>query len=310
MTAPTPRSLSLRARAFRLAVRWLLAPIVNGDAPAAQRRARLLRTIRLTRLPLPPCTQIEAATFRGVPGEWVGNARTPAQRTVLYLHGGAYALGSPQVYRELTAQIARRWRARVAAIDYRLAPEHPFPAAAEDVFAAYRALLEQGIPAQQIVIAGDSAGGGLALACALQARDSGLPLPAALVLFSPWTDLAVTGRSAQDNAQRDDMLRPDRLRIAGADYLAGASAQTALASPLNADLHGLPRTLIQATDTEILLDDARRLLDALRAAGTPAELRVWPGLWHVWQIFAGKMPEADAALAAAAAFLDPPPARA
>lgn len=296
-------SLSLQSRLLRLAVRWLVAPTVSGLAPVDARRRRLTLVSRLSRLPLPACTRIEPATFRGVPGDWLRNSRVRPRRTVLYLHGGAYAVGSPQVYREFAAHIARTWQAQVALVDYRLAPEHPYPAATDDVFAAYQALLEQGIAAADVVIAGDSAGGGLSLACALQARDAGLPLPAALVLLSPWTDLTVSGRSAAE-LRRDDMLDADRLRAAAADYLAGASPHTPLASPLHADLHGLPRTLIQVTDTEILFDDSRRLLDALHAAGTSAELRVWPGLWHVWPLFAGKLPEANAALAEAAAFLD------
>ncbi|SFF63159.1 Acetyl esterase/lipase [Fontimonas thermophila] len=293
---------SLRSHLLRLAVRWLIAPTVNGDAPVARRRQRLERIARLSRLPLPPCTRIESTTLRGVPADWVRNPRVGHPRTVLYFHGGAYALGSPQVYREFAAHLARAWQAAVALVDYRLAPEHPYPAAAKDALNAYQALLEQGIPAQTIVIAGDSAGGGLTLACALQARDGGLPLPAALVLFSPWVDLAVGGESAR-RMGRDDMLDAQRLRAAGADYLAGAPADTPLASPLFADLRGLPRTLTVVTDHEILYDDAVRLHDALIKSGSPSELRVYQGLWHVWPLFAGKLPEADAALADAAAFL-------
>lgn len=298
-----PARLSLQSRLLRLAVRWLVAPTVSGEAPVALRRRRLERVARLSRLPLPLCTRIEPTTLRGVPADWVRNTRLGQRRTVLYLHGGAYAVGSPRVYREFAAHIARSWQAQVAVIDYRLAPEHPYPAAAEDAFAAYRALLEQGIPAHELVVAGDSAGGGLSLACALQARDAGLPLPSALVLLSPWVDLAVSGDSAQ-RMGRDDMLDAQRLRAAGADYLAGAPVASPLASPLCADLRGLPRTLIAVTDSEILHDDAVRLHAALQAAGTVAELRVHPGLWHVWPLFAGKLPEADATLAEAAAFLD------
>jgi len=296
-------SPSLRARAARVAARWLVSPSLSSSAPPAARRARLERVARYARLPPPPCTRVEPATFRGVPGEWVRNARVTPRRTVLYLHGGAYVLGSTKVYRELTTRIVRAWSAQVAAINYRLAPEHPFPCATEDALDAYRALLEQGIAAKDIVIAGDSAGGGLALACVLQARDSGLPLPAQLVLFSPWVDLTVSGHSAAE-LKRDDILDAERLRASAEDYLAGERPTAPLASPLFADLHGLPPTLIQVTDREILLDDSRRLLDALHAAGSPADLRVWPGLWHVWQVFAGLVPEADAALAEAAVFLD------
>jgi epsilon-lactone hydrolase len=300
---PTASRLSLRSRLARLAVRRLVAPALDTSRPLELRRRGLERCARLTRLPLPACTRIEPATFRGVPGEWVRNTRQPQQRTVLYLHGGGYQVGSAAIYREFAAHLARAWQAQVALIDYRLAPEHPFPAATDDVHAAYRSLLEQGVAAQTLVVAGDSAGGGLTLACALQARDTGLPLPGALVLFSPWVDLGVSGHSAQQR-ERDDLLVTANLRAAAADYLAGASTRTPLAAPLFADLHGLPSTLIQATDNEILCDDARRLADALHAAGTPAQLRLWPGLWHVWQILAGKVPEADAALREALAFIE------
>ncbi|WP_370305989.1 alpha/beta hydrolase [Sinimarinibacterium flocculans] len=302
MTETAPR-LSLRSRLFRLAVRKLIAPALDTARPIAARRARLEQSARWSRLPLPPCTRVEPATFRGVPGDWVRNTRRPSPRTLLYLHGGGYQVGSPQIYREFAAQLARRWQAQVALIDYRLAPEHPFPAATDDVFAAYRSLLEQGVDPRTLIVAGDSAGGGLTLACALQARDADLPPPAALVVFSPWVDLTVSGQSALTR-EHDDMLVSEHLRVAAADYLGGAAPQTPLASPLHADLHGLPPTLIQATDNEVLCDDARRLADALQAAGVEAQLRLWPGLFHVWQLFAGKLPEADAAIVEAAAFLD------
>ncbi|MES0874785.1 alpha/beta hydrolase [Sinimarinibacterium thermocellulolyticum] len=302
MNHPPPR-LSLRAHLFRWAARHLIAPALDTRRPVAVRRAALERAARWSRLPLPPCTRIEPATFRGVPGDWVRNTRQSPRRTLLYLHGGGYQVGSPRIYREFAAQLARRWQAQVALIDYRLAPEHPFPAATDDAFAAYRSLLEQGVDPKTLIIAGDSAGGGLTMACALAARDAGLPLPAALVVFSPWVDLTVSGETAQTR-ERDDMLVTEFIRAAAADYLAGASPRTPLASPLHADLHGLPPTLIQATDNEILCDDARRLADALRASGVDAQLQLAPRLFHVWQLFCGKLPEADAAIAQAARFID------
>ena len=302
MTEPTPR-LSLRSHLFRWAVRRLIAPALDTSRPLGPRRLHLEQAARWSRLPLPPCTRVEPATFRGVPGDWVRNTRQPQRRTLLYLHGGGYQVGSPRVYCEFAAQLARRWQAQVALIDYRLAPEHPFPAAADDAFAAYQALLEQGVDPKTLIVAGDSAGGGLTMACAIEARDAGLPLPAALVVFSPWIDLTVSGESALTR-ERDDLLVTEHLRVAAADYLAGAAPRTPLASPLHADLHGLPPVLIQATDNEILRDDARRLADTLHAAGVDVRLRLWPALFHVWQLFAGKLPEADAAIADAAAFID------
>lgn len=296
-------TLSLRSHLLRLVVRWLVAPTVSGSAPVTARRRQLERITKLSRLPFPAGSKVEATKLGGVPGLWLRNTRVAQKRTVLYLHGGAYAVGSTEVYREFNAHLARAWQAQVFAIDYRLAPEHPYPAAVDDAFAAYQALLGRGLAPSQLVIAGDSAGGNLTLALALRVRDAGLPLPAKLVLLSPWTDLTVSGRSATDQP-RDDMLVAQSLREAARDYVAGTDAKAPLVSPLFADLRGLPPTLIQATDTEILLDDARCLAEALRKAQVPVELRVWPGLWHVWPLFAGKLPEADAAVAEAAAFLD------
>lgn len=298
----SPR-LSLRSHLFRQVVRWLIVPCISGTAPVVQRRARLERTMRLARLPLPGGTQVEPATFRGVPGEWIRNLRSKPRRTVLYLHGGAYAIGSPNVYREYMAQLAQQWQAQIAIIDYRLAPEHPFPAALDDAIAAYQSLLESGIAASDLVVSGDSAGGGLTLACSLKARELGLPLPGALIVVAPWVDMTVSGDSAKEKT-RDDMLVTARIKAAASDYLGGAAPTTPLASPLHADLRGLPPTLIQVTDTEILYSDALRLDAALRKAGVRSVLRVWKGLWHVWPLFAGKLPEADAAVKEAAGFVD------
>lgn len=295
---------SIRARAMNHAVRWLVRPILCGTAPVASRRRQLERVVRLTQLPPPLRTRIEATTLRGVPAEWISNSCIKPVRTVLYFHGGAYIVGSPATHRQLTTRLAVRWRARVASVDYRLAPEHPLPAATDDALSAYRALLEQGVDPAELVVAGDSAGGGLSMACLLQVRDAGLPLPAAAVLFSPWVDLSVSGQSARTLMDADAMLDPERLRAAADDYVGDAMPSSALASPLNADLHGLPPILIQASDSEVLRDDARRLLDALHAAGSPATLQLWPQMHHVWQLFAGLVPEADAAIADAAAFLD------
>lgn len=296
-------TLSLRSHLLRRVVRWLVAPTVSGSAPVTSRRRQLERLTKLSRLPFPPGSQIEVTTHGGVPGLWLRNTRVAQKRTVLYLHGGAYAVGSTEVYREFNAHLARALQAQIASIDYRLSPEHPYPAAVDDAFAAYQALLRQGIAPSDLVVAGDSAGGNLTLALVLRVRDAGLPLPSKLVLLSPWTDMTVSGQSAADKP-RDDMLITASIRKSAQDYLAGTDARAPLVSPIFADLRGLPPTLIQVTDTEILLDDARRLADGLRTAQVPTELRVWPGLWHVWPLFAGKMPESDAAVAEIAAFLD------
>ncbi|MGH8446952.1 MAG: alpha/beta hydrolase [Solimonas sp.] len=294
---------SLIAIAWRKPVRWLLAPIFHAGRSVALRRRALLRVATMTRLPVATCTKIVPDTLRGVPIEWVSSTRKAPQRVILYFHGGAYIVGAARIYRAVNARLAEWAQARVAAVDYRLAPEHPFPAAPNDALDAYRGLLERGIAAAEIVLAGDSAGGGLALACALQVRDTGLPMPAGIVLFSPWTDLSLSGESMTSRADSELMLEPGALREAAAAYLGAAAAQSPLASPLFANLRGLPPILAQVTDTEVLYDDARRLAERVQAAGGEIELRIWHGLWHVWQVFAGKVPEADAALREVAAFV-------
>jgi epsilon-lactone hydrolase len=290
------RRLSLRAQLLRLIAGLVFRPVLNADLPPAVTRRRLLRLSAASRLPLPQGSQIETAELGGVPVEWVRNARNTASASLLYLHGGAYVLGAPAMYREMAARLAHAGM-DVAVLDYRLAPEHPFPAALDDALSAYRALLAAGHSPRRLVIGGDSAGGGLTLACALAIRDAGLPQPAALVTLSPWTDLSLSGASHTRLAEQELLLREPLLRRGGAAYLAGSTPLHPLASPLFADLHALAPLLIQVADREILLDDALRLADKARAAGVKVELQVWPRLWHVWQIFAGKMPEADAALA-------------
>ena len=185
--------------------------------------------------------------------------------------------------------------------DYRLAPEHPFPAAIEDGVAAYRGLLARGVPASHLVIGGDSAGGGLALAVLLSLRDAGDPLPAATMLFSPWTDLAATGDTIRTNTKRDAMFYGDGVAKGAEPYLGQADARNPLASPLYADLSGLPPMLIHAGNYEVLLDDSARLADRARAAGTTVTLKTWPVVPHVWQLF--KMPETGQSMDTAAAFL-------
>ena len=236
----------------------------------------------------------------GIEGEWSSPVSGGSAGTLLYLHGGGYFACSPQTHRPITGGFARRGL-DVFAPDYRLAPENPFPAAIEDAVAAYRGLLASGIPASNLTIAGDSAGGGLALATLLTLRDAGDALPAAAVLFSPWTDLAGTGETLRTNTDRDAMFHGEGMERAVAPYLAGADPRNPLASPLYAELHGLPPLLIHAGTYEVLLDDSRRLAERARAAGTTTELQTWPVVPHVWQLF--RMPESAQSMDAAAAFL-------
>jgi len=252
------------------------------------------------KLAVPPGITFRADTIGGIRGEWA-EAATPARGTLLYLHGGGYFACSPQTHRPITAGYAARGFA-VFTPDYRLAPEHPYPAAIEDAEAAWNGLLAAGHEAKSLVVSGDSAGGGLTLALLLTLRDKGAALPAAAGLLSPWTDLAITGASITANAQREAMFRASGLHQAAAAYLAGAEAKTPLASPLYADLAGLPPLLIHAGDREVLRDDSTRLAASARAAGVPVTLRIWPVVPHVWQL-ATFVPETRASLDEMAAFL-------
>jgi acetyl esterase/lipase len=231
-----------------------------------------------------------------VPAEWVVAADVPAGRVLLYLHGGAYQIGSPATLRHMIALISATAQARVLSVDYRLAPEHPFPAAVEDALTAYRFLLSGGADPDRIAIAGDSAGGGLALATLVALRDAGDRLPAAAVAISPWTDLALTGESLRTRADADVMIKPAGMPETAAMYLAGADPRHPYASPLYADLRGLPPILIHVGDAEVILDDSTRFAAKARAAEVDITLEVWPEMPHVWHAFAGLLPESDRAI--------------
>jgi acetyl esterase/lipase len=234
---------------------------------------------------LPAGVSIVPVEIGGVPAERVVVAGSLPGRTVLYLHGGGYVLGSPLLYRHLATEIADAAGATLIVLDYRLAPEHPFPAAVEDGLAAYRALIEAGQEPAQLVVAGDSAGGGLTLAILLGARDTGLPLPAAAVLISPWLDLAHTGDSIDGLAGLDPSMDKAMLLEMARYYLGERDPKTPLASPLYADLTGLPPLLTQVGAIEMLLDDARRLDRKAREQGVDSVLDVWDEMVHSWHFY-------------------------
>jgi acetyl esterase/lipase len=253
-------------------------------------------------LPAPKDVTFQPDTVGGIAGEWALAPGVPETAPVLlYLHGGGYFACSPRTHRPITGAFAKAGL-RVFVPDYRLAPEHPFPAAIEDAQAAWHGLLARGHEAADIGMAGDSAGGGLALALMLALRDSGHALPAAAALFSPWTDLAGTGESVKTNLRRDAMFWAPGLTEGSAFYLGNADARTPLASPLYADLHRLPPLLIHAGEREILRDDSTRLAQKAREAGVSVEARIWPVVPHVWQL-AAFVPEARESLTRAADFL-------
>lgn len=239
----------------------------------------------------------------GVKGEWVAVPGVEADRVILYLHGGGYVGGSPMSHRGLTGELSRAAHARVLAIDYRLAPEHVFPAASDDAIAAYTWLLGQGVSPARLAIAGDSAGGGLTVATLLALRERGLPQPAAAACLSPWVDLEGQGESLKTHAHLDPMLTPSGIPVMARHYVGEAGdVRHPLVSPIYAELGGLAPLLVQVGGFEVLLDDAVRLVDRVRAAGGAAELEVWPGMVHVWQIFRF-LPEARRAVDRIGAFL-------
>jgi monoterpene epsilon-lactone hydrolase len=250
------------------------------------------------------------ATALPAAGHWPGGERVDAPGAaadgpvLLYLHGGGYIACSPETHRPLVASLVRRVAGQAWVPDYRLAPEHPYPGALDDARGAWRHLVEaEGIPPGRIVVAGDSAGGGLALALAMALRDGGGAQPAALVLFSPWTDLAATGASLDENSERCAMFAGDTIRRAARFYAGAADPFTPLLSPLYGDFRALPPLLLHASHDEVLRDDTVRVAERARAAGVVVELALWHRVPHVWQFFAAVLPEARASLEASAAFI-------
>ncbi|SAK40231.1 hydrolase [Caballeronia hypogeia] len=281
---------------------WLLRKRVRPHTAKPEIDVELARAYASRRIWSPGVPRGWRLDTRDESGEWL-IPDAPRRATILYLHGGGYYFCSPRSHRAITFALASRANAAVFSLDYRLAPEHRFPAALDDSVAAYRRLLADGVDAQSIALAGDSAGGGLALATLLALRDAGDPLPAAAVLFSPWTDLTCSGESMRTNEGRDPMYHASVFPRVAAQYLGQADAHHPYASPLFGRFEGLPPLLIQAGDTELLLDDCTRVAKKARAAGVRAELEIWPGVPHIFQIWAPFMPEANRALAQAAAFI-------
>ncbi|MFM0613350.1 alpha/beta hydrolase [Paraburkholderia nemoris] len=240
-------------------------------------------------------------------GEWIeradGASTSGNAPTVLYCHGGGYYFCSPRTHRSLVFGLATRANAPIFSLDYHLAPEHRFPAGLDDATAAYRQLIANGTPPESIVIAGDSAGGGLALATVVALRDAGDPLPAGCLLFSPWTDLAAAGATIRTNDGLDPMFSGPAIARAAQVYLGDTPATHPYASPVYADMHGLPPLFIMAGSTEVLLDDSQRVADKARAAGVDCELEVWKKMPHVWPLFTPFIPEGGRALDCAAAFV-------
>ncbi|MCI4663863.1 MAG: alpha/beta hydrolase [Neomegalonema sp.] len=306
--------MSLRLRLLNAYMRSFVKPRLARASSAEALRRGLRRGSGL--LPAPPNAaefdtahltfpnraQLRLRWCRFVDG--ADQPPSPVKQAVLYLHGGAYIAGSPETHQSVIWPLARAARAPIAALDYRLAPENPFPAAFDDTIAAFDALAAQLGPDSRIALAGDSAGGGLALAAAavLCARGSG-PKPVAVTVFSPFVDLALKGRSLTRNARREAMLPPNRFADAITAYLAGADPRDPRASPLYASWRSPPPTLIQASHIEALRDDAIRIADTLRRAGGDVRLEMWRRTPHAWQFFAPWVAESAEAVASAGRFL-------
>lgn len=285
---------SIRSRIAAGITRLTLKRKLGASGSVDEERATLEKMSKLTARRKPGT----AALVGGVKGEWAEPAVHTGNRTILYLHGGGYVIGSPASHRDMASAIADAAQARVLILDYRLGPEHPFPAAVDDALAAYRGLLQDGCEARSLFIAGDSAGGGLTLATLLSAKQEGLPLPAAGICLSPWVDLTLESGTMTSKAADDPLLTSAALRWMRDQYLAGQDPKSTLASPLFADLSGLPPLLIQVGSEEILLDDSRYLDERARAAGVEVTLEVWNGMMHVWHLMAMMIPEGKQAIQA------------
>jgi epsilon-lactone hydrolase len=294
--------MSLRSEVVRVGMRIFIKRRNYRDLTIEQHRRFASAAERLVPAP-PPETKTVAVDAGGVKADLITTPASDDQRHVLFLHGGGFIIGSPYLYRHVTWRIATTARARVLAVDYRLAPEHPFPAALEDAVAAYHWLLDRGADPRRIAVMGDSAGGGLVFSLMLRLRDEGSPLPAAAVALSPWTDLALTGPSLRLNAAADPLLNAEDPPQFVEDYLAGADPRTPYASPLYGDPAGLPPTMIQVGSDEVLRDDAVRMAARMRTAGCDVELEIWPRMPHVWHAFVPLIPEARRAIERIGAFV-------
>ena len=247
--------------------------------------------------------RVEPDEINGLYAEWLTPKDHMEGKLLLYLHGGGYVIGGCDMHRQIVSHIARAGRIRTLLPEYRLAPEHKFPAAIEDAVAIYRSLLEMGIKAEDIIIAGDSAGGGLTVATMLALRDAGDPLPAAAVLLSPFLDVTGSGESIKTRAAQDPWFHPEYLSYIADYYCEPHQRRFPLVSPVFADIEGLSPMFIQVGDDEILLSDSERIADQCIAAGIEVELEVWPEMWHVFQVFTRKMPESRKAIDKTGAYI-------
>lgn len=291
--------ISFRARIIRLLTRQMFKKISpDDDIPTLRHKwERLESRSRPAR-----GTELRPATLAGVDCEWVvpkGHGDAPV---LLYLHGGAYIMGSSRTHRTMVSFLAREAGLRAVIPNYRLAPEHRFPAGLGDCVGVYRDLIAKEVPPENVVVAGDSAGGGMTMATLLSLREAGDPLPAAACLLSPWLDLAAEGESIETRAEHDPWFKPKDMPKVVAHYCDTDTIRNPLVSPVYADVRGLPPILVQVGDHEILLSDATRIADKIKEASGEVTLQIWEDMWHVFQYFVGRMPESMRAIRDIATF--------
>lgn len=297
--------MSFRLSLVNLFYRYVERPYLTRATDFARVTARLERQAKKLHEPAEThANPVRISTpAGGLDALWISNGQARRDKVILLLHGGGYLFGSSISHRPLAASLAQRTQARVLLPDYRLAPDHPFPAAIDDAVASYRHLLEIGHAAEDIAILGDSAGGGLVMALLHLCGTDDMPYPACAVAFSPWVDLTLSGDSHTRNAKREVLLPPQRIPEACTQYLAGAPADDPRASPLFGSFEGAPPVLIQASRAEILEDDARAMATRLSTQGVDVQVDFWEKTPHCWQHLHGRLPEADDAMSAAAEFL-------
>lgn len=280
-------SLSLRTRFWRAIMRKVFKDkrmTIAEHRLLMQKNARFMNRVQKG-------VELHKVEIDGIPAEWINPSAVQQNKVVLHLHGGGYVTGGIDSHQMMCCLMAQTLNMNVLLPEYRLAPEHPFPAALEDALKVYRWLLAKGHQPADIILSGDSAGGGLSLTTVLSLRNAGEPLPAALVCMSPWTDLALKGRSHITNAKAEAVLQGDSLREWAACYVGKEEPDQPLISPLYADFHNFPPLLIQVGSQEILLDDAQMLAEKARADSVDVTLGIWDGMWHDWQVLGDLIPE-------------------
>lgn len=292
---------TIQASLVRLLVKYKISKLLHPEISVDEQRKRLDQLSILSFHS--PFTRIKEVFIGETQADWISHRSAHSDFVILYLHGGGYNIGSSTASRLLAERLSAKSQAIVLTPNYRLAPEHPFPAALEDVLACYDWLLARGFSPHKIALAGDSAGGGLVLSTALSIRDSKRPLPSSLVMLCPWLDLTLSGGSVKANEKKDCMLSAPWLAKMAENYAGTRDKALPQLSPLFDDLQGLPPALVQVGKEELLLDDSRRFAERYRAAGNHVLLDEWKSMWHVWQLFVKYLPEANQAVSQAGEFI-------